>query len=234
MSLPSYSNIGKIPKQVQLGHPALLNRAVEVSPDPKTCALLAEGLERALKRSTGIGLALPQLGLGLRGFVIDASLFQPARYRFCFNPAIVRNSVETSVKEEGCLSLPGEHHYVSRFNDIEVVYINQKGQEVREKMFGWTARCFQHELDHLDGIMINSEKRSVPKPVEPPRPKHLLPLVVGAATAMGLSAQLDSLKPADPVVLNPEDESPLKLLRELEDHVHDVMGLPAEFMKKNA
>jgi peptide deformylase len=120
---------------------------------------LSDGLNRALKRTSGIGLALPQLGISLCGFQLTASLFSPAQHKFCFNPAILNSSFPEIESIEGCLSLPGEQYIVPRSNTIEVVYTNKYGKTITEKLTGLPAIAFQHEFDHLNGILISKGRK---------------------------------------------------------------------------
>lgn len=100
--------------------------------------------------SQGIGLAAPQIGLGLSMMVIDTGkgLIK------CINPEILEKSKECSGMEEGCLSLPGLIVNIRRPEKIKVRSKNEKGDFFIQKMEGLSARAFQHELDHLQGKLI--------------------------------------------------------------------------------
>lgn len=73
------------------------------------------------------------------------------------NPIITKKSEETSVDEEGCLSLPGLRGDVRRPATIEVEWIDIRGKKMRRKLSGLAAKVVQHEVDHLDGILISDK-----------------------------------------------------------------------------
>ncbi len=99
---------------------------------------------------TGTGLAAPQVGISRRLFVI----FYGGRKYFCINPVIIKSMKPMVTASEGCLSYPGVHVPVTRFERIKVEYLDLAGNINRHYMNGWIARIFQHELDHLDGIVF--------------------------------------------------------------------------------
>lgn len=106
----------------------------------------------------GMGLAAPQVGLNIRLFLMH---YHDRGY-VCINPRIEKSSAETSIRGEGCLSYPGEKVMVERPIEIRVTYQNLRGAKVTKKLNGLLARCFQHEMDHLDGIVMGD----VGQPVE--------------------------------------------------------------------
>lgn len=149
----------KIPKEV-VETPYLRMVALEIQ--PVLIPIYAKGLETALKRAdNAAGLALPQLGIPLRGFIIAAKYAQPARKRFVFNPQILRTYAPWVEDEEGCLSLPGRKLKVRRYVTIDVTYLNEWGVRVNETLTQFPARVFQHEYDHLDGILIDHPTRNL-------------------------------------------------------------------------
>lgn len=101
--------------------------------------------------SNGIGLAAVQVGILKRIIVVDVPKF--GRHAL-INPVIIDSSLETSVYEEGCLSLPGIAGEVERPKKIEIKYLDLKGKEKTLKADGLLATCIQHEIDHLDGILF--------------------------------------------------------------------------------
>lgn len=111
---------------------------------------LAESMLELMRKEKGIGLAATQVGVAKRLFVMEID----GVTRACFNPEIVNTSKELVDFDEGCLSFPGESCTIKRPQQIEVRYFNLQGQEVKEALLGLEARCFQHELDHLDGITM--------------------------------------------------------------------------------
>jgi peptide deformylase len=103
-----------------------------------------------MRQENGIGLAAPQIGISKRVFVMDVH----GRERVCFNPEIVSASDVLSEFPEGCLSFPGEQCTIKRPDTIVVRYQDYRGDWVDDEMVGLEARCFQHELDHLNGITM--------------------------------------------------------------------------------
>ncbi len=97
----------------------------------------------------GVGLAAPQVGVPLRVIVVE---YEDALYSVV-NPEIVKSSGEIT-DEEGCLSAPNWQAPVSRAANVLVKGRNRSGKEVRIKAEGWLARIFQHEVDHLDGVLF--------------------------------------------------------------------------------
>ena len=99
----------------------------------------------------GVGLAAPQVGVGLRLFVADPSLGRSAsELLVVVNPAIVEQEGDQR-EEEGCLSLPGFTARVARAAHVVLEGVDREGTPVQHEADGLTARVFQHELDHLDG-----------------------------------------------------------------------------------
>ena len=103
----------------------------------------------------GIGLAAIQIGILKRLVVIDISKEKEKRKPiFLVNPEIIYRSKETSVYEEGCLSLPGQFAEVERPAECSVKYIDYFGKDKELKANGLLATCIQHEIDHLNGILF--------------------------------------------------------------------------------
>ena len=102
----------------------------------------------------GVGLAAPQIGLNEDVFVYNPSDSKNMERIVC-NPSITKYSEETIVEEEGCLSLRSDEcsGQVARSTWIETTYQNELGQQVRRRLNGFEARVFQHEYDHLKGIL---------------------------------------------------------------------------------
>lgn len=122
--------------------------------DPKQ---LAHNLYNTMIVEGGIGLSANQCGLPYRVFVMAA---HGDNFIACFNPRIVDFSEEKLYLDEGCLSYPGLFVKIKRPKIIKVRYTQSDGQTVTRKFDGMSARCFQHELNHLDGIVhINLANR---------------------------------------------------------------------------
>ena len=103
----------------------------------------------------GVGLAAPQVGINKRVMVFNP---EGAKEKWLdevvfINPQIVAASEGMDGAEEGCLSFPGMGGAVSRHKWVKVQGLNLKGKPIKKKYTGWTARIFQHEYDHLDGVV---------------------------------------------------------------------------------
>ena len=116
---------------------------------------LARAMLDFMYDSRGVGLAGPQVGLNSRIFVMNPTgdRNQPEAERVVINPE-VRSRRGASTGEEGCLSLPDIYAEVTRPDRIEVAYRDPSGKEVELDLEGFQARVFQHELDHLEGILF--------------------------------------------------------------------------------
>jgi peptide deformylase len=108
---------------------------------------LSNTLIKIMTEFNALGVAANQCGLPYRAFALWSN---PSMV--CFNPKIVDTSSETISLEEGCLSFPGVLVKIKRPSIIKVRYAEPNGNIVTKKLIGITARAFQHELDHLDGI----------------------------------------------------------------------------------
>lgn len=122
---------------------------------PKLVALAQQMLE-TMRQANGVGLAAPQVGILQRFFVVELPADEennlPAETYILFNPEIVKNAGE-QIGYEGCLSIPGYIGEVARAEKVTIQGLDEKGRPVRYKAEGYLARVFQHELDHLDGIL---------------------------------------------------------------------------------
>ncbi len=125
------------------------NETVKDPLAPDIQALLPE-MVVAMRQADGIGLAAPQIGKNLRICVIEID----GIVRNFINPKITSASTEKILFEEGCLSLPGEFFTIERSEQVTVRYLDEHGQEKKLRAHGLLAICLQHELDHLDGILI--------------------------------------------------------------------------------
>ena len=116
---------------------------------------LYELLRDEMIRHKGVGLSAPQLGIMVRAFVIG-NPSDPASIIGVFNPLITDYDEEQVVYEEGCVSYPGLFIKIKRPRSIRVRYRGWDGEAGTSKFDGYTARVFQHEYDHLNGITFQS------------------------------------------------------------------------------
>lgn len=121
--------------------------------DPDLGRLMDDMLE-TMYAAPGIGLAAPQVGVLKRFFVVDVGEDDARDPRFFINPEITERSTTKSVYEEGCLSLPKQFGDVERADAISLRYRDRDGDEHSLDADGMLARCIQHEMDHLDGILF--------------------------------------------------------------------------------
>ena len=122
--------------------------------DSDTKKLMDDMLE-TMYAAPGIGLAAIQVGILKRLIVIDISKDEEKISPiFLINPSIVHQSKNTSVYEEGCLSLPGQFAEIERPAECTVRFINYDGKEKELKTDGLLATCVQHEIDHLNGVLF--------------------------------------------------------------------------------
>ena len=115
---------------------------------------LLDEMLKTMYSASGIGLAAVQIGILKRLIVIDISKEDQSKIQFLVNPEITYKSKNTSVYEEGCLSLPGHFAEIERPAECKVNYIDYNGQKKELQANGLLATCIQHEIDHLNGILF--------------------------------------------------------------------------------
>lgn len=131
-------------------NPILHERSEEVKEVDNEITALIHNLFITMYAEGGVGLSAIQCGIKKRVFVMDVSNSGEKR-KVCINPA--RLSYKNHDRfQEGCLSFPEIFAYVKRPTEITVSYTNEKGEKVIEDLSGIEAVCFQHEMDHLDGV----------------------------------------------------------------------------------
>ncbi len=138
-------------------HGALRTKARRVTPaDAADVARLVPRLFTTMYRAPGIGLAAPQVGVGLRLAVVDLQAEDPALpgALTLINPEIIAASEEWVTREEGCLSVPGQYADVARPAQVRIRYQDQDGRPQQIEAEGLLAACLQHEIDHLDGVLF--------------------------------------------------------------------------------
>ncbi len=136
----------------KFGDPVLRAKAVPVERFDEDLAEEAESMGRLMHDALGIGLAATQLGILHRMLVYQAYADDPVTV--LVNPEIEWRSDELEPAEEGCLSLPGVHVEVERNVAVRVRAQDATGEEIEVDAEGLEARVIQHEIDHLDGILV--------------------------------------------------------------------------------
>lgn len=104
----------------------------------------------------GVGLAAPQVGINYKLLVYNPTGDPEAseQERVLCNPSVIHKSKETEEGEEGCLSFPEIRGSITRPNIVEIEALDLQGREFQLRLEGWESRIFQHELDHLKGVLF--------------------------------------------------------------------------------
>ena len=148
-------------------------KAKPVKKFDKELQTLIDDMFETMYNEPGVGLAAPQIGESLRLVVIeyaeepeDENAPEPKPKRYVLvNPEIVEKSEEMVEGMEGCLSVPGLIGKVDRHEKITVKALTRHGKPQKVKAEGWIARIFQHEMDHLDGILYIDRASEIYEPV---------------------------------------------------------------------
>jgi peptide deformylase len=169
----------------------LRSKARKVQAVTPSMVAFAEQMLETMRAANGVGLAAPQVGVGQRLFVVelpeDEEANQPQLTFILFNPEIVKGRGE-QVGFEGCLSIPGYVGEVARHEQVVVKGLNEKGKPVRHKVEGYLARVFQHEIDHLDGILYTDRLTD---------PETFQPVEVGQEEAFEMEAAAETKTAAE-------------------------------------
>ena len=141
-------------------NPSLRERSRELSvdeiTDPEFQKYLDELTETMLK-ADGVGIASPQVGKNVRAIVVNT-----VQGPECFiNPEILKKSDVFVESEEGCLSVPGKFGWVERHQRVRVRALNRHGRRVELNVKNFPATIFQHEIDHLDGILFIDKAKNI-------------------------------------------------------------------------
>jgi peptide deformylase len=133
----------------------LRQKARAVGPgDSEAVRALVPRMFASMYAAPGIGLAAPQVGVGLRLVVVDLQPEDRREPLVLVNPVVVAESAETVTREEGCLSLPGQYAEVTRPARVKVRWQDETGARREVEAEGLLAACLQHEIDHLDGVLF--------------------------------------------------------------------------------
>lgn len=169
---------------VAYGHPVLRKMGKEIDKDYKDLDKLIENMFETMYGANGVGLAAPQIGLDIRLFIVDASPFAEdedlsdeekvvlKNFKKVFiNPRIVEEYGDDWAFSEGCLSIPGINEDVFRAEQIKISYMDENFEKHEEILEGLAARVFQHEYDHIEGILFTDhlsglKKRLIKKKLE--------------------------------------------------------------------
>lgn len=143
---------------VTLGAPVLRKPAKKVSKFDKDLQELVQDMVETMLQAEGVGLAAPQVGVPQRVVVIqlpeDDDHPQAGQLFVLVNPEILSLSEEAEAGDEGCLSIPNIIGEVVRARQVTVQAQNTRGKHIQLTVDGFLARAFQHEIDHLDGVLF--------------------------------------------------------------------------------
>ncbi|HSB01205.1 MAG TPA: peptide deformylase [Anaerolineae bacterium] len=167
-------------KIVTLPEAVLRRKARAVTKFDKGLQTVIDDMVETMRQAPGVGLAAPQIGLSERIIVVEYFEHEedeekedaPKKVWTVLNPEIVKPSEETLLGIEGCLSVPGLVGEVERHAAIHVKGLNRHGKPLKIKAEGWLARIFQHEIDHLNGVIFTDRATRVWKPQDEVEPEQ--------------------------------------------------------------
>jgi len=161
---------------VAYGDPILRKTGVEIDKDYPKLADLIANMEETMHNANGVGLAAPQVGRAIRLFLVDASPFAESDElddkerdflkdfkRVFINPKIIAEKGEEWAFSEGCLTIPNINEDVLRKEIIDIEYFDENFEVKTETLDGLAARIFQHEFDHIEGILFTDKLSTLKK-----------------------------------------------------------------------
>jgi len=167
-------------KIVTLPEAVLRRKARAVTTIDKNLQTVIDSMIETMREAPGVGLAAPQIGLSERIIVVE--YFErdedeekedaPRKVWAVLNPEIIKSSEEKVMGVEGCLSIPGLVGEVERHASIQIKGLNRHGKPMKIKAEGWLARIFQHEIDHLNGVLFPDRASRVWKPQDEVEPEQ--------------------------------------------------------------
>jgi peptide deformylase len=163
---------------VTLPEPVLRRKAKPVTKFDRNLQTLIDDMIETMRAAPGVGLAAPQVNVPQRLIVIEYAEEEeeeetaeaeekppkPKQLFVMINPEIVKASDEMVVGVEGCLSIPGLMGEVERHQALQIKGLNRRGQQMKLKVDGWLARIFQHEIDHINGVVFTDRATKVWQP----------------------------------------------------------------------
>ena len=154
---------------VYLPDPILRKKAQPVKKFDAAIQTLIDDMIETMRQAPGVGLAAPQVGVSSRLIVVEYAMDDskedaPKKLFVMANPEIKEMSAEVELGVEGCHSGPGLHGEVERALQVTVKGLNRHGQPMKVKAKGWIARIFQHEIDHINGVVFTDRAVRVWQP----------------------------------------------------------------------
>ncbi len=167
-------------KIVTLPEAVLRRKARAVTKFDKGLQTVIDDMIETMRQAPGVGLAAPQIGLSERIIVVEYFEHEEDEEKedaskkvwTVLNPEIIKPSEETLTGIEGCLSVPGLVGEVERHTAIQIKGLNRHGKPLKIKADGWLARIFQHEIDHLNGVIFTDRATRVWKPQDEVEPEQ--------------------------------------------------------------
>jgi len=149
-------------------NPVLRKKAHRVDEFGTDLQELIDDMVETMREAPGVGLAAPQVNVSQRVIVVEFGDEEdetvPSKLYAVVNPEIVKPSRETVFGIEGCLSIPGLVGEVERAESVTIKGFSRYGQPTKIKARGWLARIFQHEVDHLNGVLFTDRATQVWQP----------------------------------------------------------------------
>lgn len=161
---------------IAFGDPVLRKVAKEINKDYPELDKLISNMWETMENANGVGIAAPQIGKSIRLFVIDATPFADdeecteeeskvlSTFKKVFiNAKIIEEEGDEWAFEEGCLSIPEVKEDVWRQETVHISYLDENFNEHKETLTGLAARVFQHEYDHIEGVLFTDKLSSLKK-----------------------------------------------------------------------
>lgn len=153
---------------ITIPHPTLRKKAQPIHNVDSEIQSLIDDMVESMREEKGVGLAAPQVDVSKQVITVeygseDDPDIPPTLY-VVINPRITHTSPETTPGVEGCLSIPGLVGEVERSSSVTVEGLNREGNSFKMKASGWLARIFQHEIDHLNGVLFTDKALEVWEP----------------------------------------------------------------------
>tara|TARA_B100001287_G_scaffold145471_1_gene122430 strand:+ start:2332 stop:2907 length:576 start_codon:yes stop_codon:yes gene_type:complete len=151
------------------GNPLLKKRAINIDKNYPGLEILIRDMYETMYNASGVGLAAPQVGKGIRLFIIDTSTFDNDEFesnsgfktksvkKTFINPEIINESGDLKSFEEGCLSIPNIRENINRKSEIKMKYQDENFNIHKDSFDGIVARVIQHEFDHLEGVLFTDK-----------------------------------------------------------------------------
>jgi len=161
---------------IAYGDPVLRKVGIDIDKDYQDLDILIENMKETMVNASGVGLAAPQIGKSIRLFIINAAPFSEDEEleaeereflatfdKIFINAKIIKEEGDDWVFNEGCLSIPDINEDVFRQEKITVEYLDEKFEKHTAVFDGLAARIFQHEYDHIEGILFTDKISSLKK-----------------------------------------------------------------------